>query len=168
MWKGCWRGTVLVALSGQIIITVDPSLPGLEGMIQRFEVAATGLNVCGPWDIYRECSSLIAWSFITWMAVTHNGEFVRGWNGVFILQNCPFECWQAMCCWSVIATAFVSSYVIPMYLCLIFYWADRLLCRTGKLKTSYIWSCCALFCKDTSMRSRNCPSAINTCVVRYW
>ena len=36
---------MLGALSGQIIIIVDPSVSGFEGMIQRFEVTATGMNV---------------------------------------------------------------------------------------------------------------------------
>ena len=45
---------MLVALSGQIIVIVDPSVLGLKGMIQRFEVTATGMNVCGAWDIERE------------------------------------------------------------------------------------------------------------------
>ena len=40
-------GTVLVALSGQIIIIADPSVSGFEGIIQRFEVTATGMNVHG-------------------------------------------------------------------------------------------------------------------------
>ena len=168
MWKGCWRGTVLVTLSGQIIVIVDPSVSGFEGMIQRFEVTATGMNVCGTWDIDREPCSFIAWSFLAYRAITQEGGFMRGWSGAFILQNCLLAWWHAMYCWSVIATAFVSSYVTPMYLWLILYWADRLLCKHGKLKTSCIWSCCALFCMDTSMWSSNCPSAINTCVLRYW
>ena len=50
---------VLVALLGQIIIIVDPSISGFGGMIQRFEVTATGMNVCGTWDIDREFCSLI-------------------------------------------------------------------------------------------------------------
>ena len=37
---------MLVALSGQIIIIVDPSVSGFERKIQRFEVTETGMNVC--------------------------------------------------------------------------------------------------------------------------
>ena len=136
-------------------------------MIQRFEVTATGMNVGGTHDIYREYCFPIAWSFLAYKAVIHDGRFMRSWNVAFILQNCPFACWQVMYCWPVIATAFVSSYMTPIYLCLILYLAGRLLCETGKLKTSHIWTCCALFCMGTSMRSRNCPSAINTCILRY-
>ena len=167
MWKGCWMGTVLVALSGQIIIIVSASVMGLEGIIQRSEVAATGMNVCGTWDIAKEHFSFIAYSFLANRAVIHDGWFVRGWNGAFILQNCLFACWQAMYCWSMMASAIISSYVTPVYPCtLILYWADRLPCKTGKLKTSYIWSCSALFCMGTLMRSRNHPSAINMCVLK--
>ena len=83
---------MLVALSGQIIIIVDPSVSGFEGMIQRFEVTATGTNVCGTWDIDREHCSPIAWSCLAYKAVIHDGWCVRGWNSAFILQNCPFTC----------------------------------------------------------------------------
>ena len=51
MWKVCWSCTVLVALSGQIIVIVDTSVSECEGMIQRFELTATCMNVCGAWDI---------------------------------------------------------------------------------------------------------------------
>ena len=93
MQKGCWRCTLLVALSQHIInIIVDPSVLGFEGMIQRFEATATGTNVCGAWDIYWEHCSLIVWSFLAYRAVIHDGGFRRCWNGVFILQNCLFAC----------------------------------------------------------------------------
>ena len=57
---------MLVALSGQIIAVVDPRVSEFEGMIQRFQVAATGMDVCGTWDINREHSSPIAWSFLAY------------------------------------------------------------------------------------------------------
>ena len=38
---------MVVALSGQITIIVDPSVFEFEGMIHRFEVTATGMNACG-------------------------------------------------------------------------------------------------------------------------
>ena len=137
-------------------------------MILRFEVTETSMNVCGTWDIDEECFSFIAWSLLAYRIVIHNGGFVRGWKGVFILQNFMFACLQAMYCLSMIETAFVSSYVTPMYLWFILFWGDRLLCGMGRLKTSYICNCYALFCMGTLMRRRNCPSAINTCVLRYW
>ena len=56
-----------------------------EGIIQRFEVTAMGMNVCGTWDIDREHCSPIAWSFLEYKAVIHDGAVVRGWNGTFIL-----------------------------------------------------------------------------------
>ena len=167
MWKGCWSGTVLATLSQQIIVIVDHIVLEFERIIQRFEVTATHMNVCGTWDIDRKHCSSIVWSFVAYKAVLHDGWFLQGWNGAFILQNCPFACWQAMHCWSMIATAFVSLYVTLIYLWLFLYWTGRLLCRTGRLKTSYIWSCCALFCMGTLIRNRNCPLAINTCVLRY-
>ena len=61
-------------------------------MIQSFEVTATGMNTCGTWDIDREHCSPIAWSFLVYKAGIHDGGFVRGWNGAFIHQNCPFAC----------------------------------------------------------------------------
>ena len=54
---------MLVTLSGNVIVIADPSVLGFEGMIQRFEVTATGMNVCGTWHIDKECCSFIAWSF---------------------------------------------------------------------------------------------------------
>ena len=83
---------MLVALLGQIINIADPSVSEFEGMSQWFEVTATGMNVCGVWDIDREHCSPIAWSFLAYRAVIHDGGFVRGWNGAFILQHCPFAC----------------------------------------------------------------------------
>ena len=66
----------------------------------------------------------------------------ESWWGAFILQNCLFACWQSMYCWPMMVAAFVSSYMTPMYLWLILYWADRLLCGTSRLITSYIWLLC--------------------------
>ena len=66
MWKDCWIGIVLVALSGQIIVIVDPSVLGFEEMIQRFEVTAPGMNVCGTHNIDREHCSPIAWLFLAY------------------------------------------------------------------------------------------------------
>ena len=83
---------MFVALSGQIIIIVDPSVSRFEGMIQKFEVTATGLNVCGAWNIDKEHCSPIALSFLAHMGVIHDDGFVRGWTGVFTLENCPFAC----------------------------------------------------------------------------
>ena len=36
-----------MALCGQIIVIVDSSVWGFEGMIQRFEVTAIGMYLCG-------------------------------------------------------------------------------------------------------------------------
>ena len=83
---------MLVALSGQTIIIVDPSVLGFEGMIHRFEVTATSMNVCGTLDVNKEHCSPIAWSFLAYRAVIHDGGLMRGWNGAFILQNCLFAC----------------------------------------------------------------------------
>ena len=55
---------MLVASSGQIIIIVGPSVLEFEGMIHRFEVTATGMNVCDIWDNDREHCFPIAWSFL--------------------------------------------------------------------------------------------------------
>ena len=88
---------MFVALSEQIVI-VDPSVSKFGGMIQRFEVTATGMNVCGTWDIDKEHCSPIAWSFLAHRAVIHDDGFVTGWNSGFILQNCPFACSWAMYC----------------------------------------------------------------------
>ena len=123
---------MLVALSGQSIIIAEPSVSEFEGIFQRYEVTAIGANVCGAWDIVKEHGSFIGCLFLAYRAVIHDSGFVRDWNGAFILQNCLFACWQAMYCWSVKAVAFISSYVTPLYLWLILYWADRLLCGTNR------------------------------------
>ena len=47
-----------------------------------------GINVHGIWDITKEHCSFIAWSFFAYRGVTLDDRFVRGCNGVFILQNC--------------------------------------------------------------------------------
>ena len=51
---------MLVALSGQIIVIVVPSVWGFEGMIHRFGVTAIGTNVCGIWNIIKEHCFFIA------------------------------------------------------------------------------------------------------------
>ena len=63
-------------------------------MIQRFEVTATGMNVCGTWDTDRENCSPVAWLFLAYRTVMHDGALVRGWNGAFILQNSSFASLQ--------------------------------------------------------------------------
>ena len=82
---------MLVALSGQIIVIADPSVWGFEGIIERFEVTAIGTNVSGK-EILPKNFSFITWSVLAYRAQTHDGQFVRGWNGAFILQNSPFAC----------------------------------------------------------------------------
>ena len=42
-------------------------------------------------DIDREHCS-IAWLFLAYRAVIHDGGFMRDWNGAFTLQNCPSAC----------------------------------------------------------------------------
>ena len=78
---------MLVVLSEQIIVSVDHSVSEFEGMIQWIEVAVTGMNVCGAWNIGREHSSPVAWSFSVYKAVIHNTWFVRGWNGSFFCRT---------------------------------------------------------------------------------
>ena len=81
-----------MTLSGQFIVTVDPSVLGFEGMIHRFEVTAIGTYVHGIRDITKEHCSFIAWSFLAYRVVTDNGRFVRGGNGAFIPENCLLAC----------------------------------------------------------------------------
>ena len=83
---------MLVALPGQIIVIVDPSVLVFEGMIQWFEVTATGTNVCGAWHTDREHCSPMAWSFLAYRTVIHGGGLMRDWDGAFILQNSPVAC----------------------------------------------------------------------------
>ena len=52
-----------MALSWEIIAIVDPQVWGIEEMIQRFEVTAIGMHVCGIRDITKEHYSFIVWSF---------------------------------------------------------------------------------------------------------
>ena len=74
------------------MLIVDPSILGFKGMIQKFKVTTIDMNEYGARDIDREHCFLIVWLFLAYRAVIHNGGFVRGWNGAFILQNCPFTC----------------------------------------------------------------------------
>ena len=68
---------MLVALSEQIIIIFYTSVSGIERMIQRFEVTATGINVCGIWDMTRN-TVLFLGHFLAYRAFIHDSEFVRG------------------------------------------------------------------------------------------
>ena len=99
------------------------------------------------------CTS-ISWLFLAYSAIMQDGGFVNAWNGTFNLQNFLFAWRHVESCYSVITTACVSSYVIPIYLLLILYWAGMSPCGTGRLKISYIWCCCALSYIGTYLRSK--------------
>ena len=43
------------------------------------------MDVCGTLDTDMEQYSPIAWLFLAYRPVIHDGGFVRGWNGAFIL-----------------------------------------------------------------------------------
>ena len=83
---------MLGVLSGQIIVIVNPLVWVFEGMIQGFKVTTIGMYVHGIQDNTKEHFSFIVWLFFAYRAVTHDGGFVRGWNGTFILKNCPLAC----------------------------------------------------------------------------
>ena len=165
MWKGCWRGTVLVALSGQVIIIVDPSVSGFEGMIQRFEVTATGTNVCGTWNIDRKKM------FPYCLVILSMQGCYTWWCAFEVLEWCIYSAELSICMLTGYVLFICDTNCLCFIICdsfvpvVIWHWADRLLYETGKLKTS-IWSCCPPFYMGISMRNRNCPSVINTCVLR--
>ena len=158
---------MLVALSGQIVVIIDSWAWGFEGIIQRFVVTAIGMYVHGMWDIIKEHCSFIAWSFLVYRVVADDGRFTRVLEWCIyaarlsdgMLTDSVLQIWHGNCIYLIIFT--------PIYLWLALYSADRLLCWTGKLKTSDIWICCAPLCVGTLVRGRNCPSAISTCVMRY-
>ena len=116
-----------------------------------------GWNAGGVWNTDRDHCTPIYWSFLAYKAAMHDGGFVRAWNCASMLQNCPFAWRHVEYCCSVIMTACDSSYGTSIHLLSILYWTYTLPCGTGRLKILYIWSCCALFCVGTSMRSTNCP-----------
>ena len=85
MWKGSWRGTMPLTMSGQIIVIADPCVLGFDRMFQRFEVTAPDMNIHALWDIDKEHCSFIAWWFLAYRAVIHEGWLVRGWKDAFIM-----------------------------------------------------------------------------------
>ena len=101
----------------QVIVIGDPWVWESEGMIQRFEVTAVGIYEYGIWAITKEHSSFIAWLFLAYRAVTHDGMGLWG-DGMVHLSSKTVH-WhadQALYYRSVMATTFVSSYVTPIYL----------------------------------------------------
>ena len=60
-------------------------------MIHRFEVTEIGMYLCGIRDITKE-HFLYCLVIFGIQGVTHDCGFVKGWNGAFILQNCPLAC----------------------------------------------------------------------------
>ena len=83
---------MLVALSELIMVFVDSSVWGFEGIIQRFEATAISTNLHGIWGITKEHNSFIAWSFLAYRAVMHNGGFV---SVEMVPLSYRTACWHA-------------------------------------------------------------------------
>ena len=76
-----------------MIVIVDPQIWGFEGMIQRLEVTAIGtVHMYVAYEILLKSTVPLLPGHFWHRAVTHDGRFVRGWNGAFILQNCSLAC----------------------------------------------------------------------------
>ena len=144
----------------------DPCVVGVKIKIHKFDVITMDGNAGGVWSIDREHCASISWSFMLNRAIMLAGGFVKAWNGASLLKYCSFVWRHVEYYCSMITNICVSSYVIPIHLLLILYFPDTSPCGTGRLKISYIWSCCALSCMGTSISSRNCPSATSRCVLR--
>ena len=165
--RGWQSGDELVALYRHMTVIVDPSVIGVEMKIHRFDATTTGGKVGGVWKTDDQHCTSISLVFLAYRAAVHVGGIVRAWDGASTLQNWPFAWRHVEYCCSVINTACVLSYVIPLYLSLILYLAYMSWYGTGRLKISYIWSFCALSWMGTSMSRRNCSSATSTWVLMY-
>ena len=100
----------------------DLNVVDVEMKIYRLDVITMDRNASGVYNIDREhCASN--------------------------LQNCSFAWRNVEYCCSVITTACVSSYVIPIYLSLISYFTDTSPCGTGRiLDLMYLELLCSVLC----------------------
>ena len=137
---------------------------GFEGMIQRLEVTATGMNVCGTWDIDREHCSIV-WTFLAYRTVIHDGGFMRGWNGgiysaelsICMLTGYVLLIHDSNCLCFIICDSCVL--VVDFVLGLIGYYLELVDWKLHIFEAVVLCSVWAHW-----WEAGNCPSAINTCV----
>ena len=142
MWNVCWSSNEFVTLSGHIIVMANPCVVGVEIKIHRLDVITMGGNVDGVWSIGMEHCALSC-------RIAHLHQDIL--NTVYLWSN--HLCF-IICNSYIFVIDFVFHWYIP--------------CWAGRLKISYILSCCVLSCMGTSMSCRNCSAATSTCVFRYW
>ena len=87
--------------------------------IQTFSVSWEDILTSEVFLICNEHLVEILAVFLAYKAVIQDSGFANGWNGVGMLQNCPFASWHILNYRGQISTAIVSSCVILRYVVLI-------------------------------------------------
>ena len=87
--------------------------------IQTFGASWEGILTSEIFLICNEHLVEILAVFLVYKAVMQDSGLAIVWNGVGMLQNCPFASWQILNCCGDMSTAIVSSCVIPRYWVLI-------------------------------------------------
>ena len=89
-----------------------------EGAVVKIQTVGASWEGILSSELYLTCNEHLLEMlavFLAYKAVMQDSGFVRGWNGVGMLQYCPFASWQILNCCGEISTAMVSSSVILRY-----------------------------------------------------
>ena len=100
-------------------VIVAAAAEGATVKIQTVGASWEGMLTFEDFLICKEHQAEILAVFLAYKAVMQDGGFASGWNGVGMVQNCPFGSWQILNCRGKISIAMVSSCVIPRYWVLI-------------------------------------------------
>ena len=107
-----------VVSPGQMRVIVVLTAEGAVVRIQTLVTSCEGILTSELFLICNEHLVEIIAVFLAYKAVMQEGGFMSGWNGVGMLQNCPFASQQMQNWNGDISTAMVSSCVILRYLVL--------------------------------------------------
>ena len=83
---------------------------GAEGAvvkIQTLGASCKGIPTSEVFLISKEHVAKMLAVFLAYKAVIQDGGFASGWNGVGMIQNCPFTSWKILNCHGKMSTAMV-------------------------------------------------------------
>ena len=89
-WMGFFTLMNFIVSPGQMRVTVVVTAEGAVVKIQKFGVSHEGILTSEVFLICNEHLVEILAVFLVDKAVMQDGGFASGWNGVGMLQNCPF------------------------------------------------------------------------------
>ena len=96
-WMGFFTLMNLVVSLGQMRVIVVVTAEGAVVKIQTFGAICEGILTSKVFLICNEhLVEILAVFLMHTKLVVQDGGFAGGWNGVGMLQNCPFASWQIL------------------------------------------------------------------------